>query len=51
MKVLKIIIAVINILFALAIFLVDRKERDSAGKSVSRFVEFLAIANSILLFF
>jgi hypothetical protein len=51
MQVLRIIIAIVNILFALAIFMVDRKERDNSGKSVSRFVEFLAIANSILLFF
>lgn len=51
MNALKIILAVLNIIFAMAIFLVDRKQPDGSGKAVSRFVEFLMIANSILLFF
>ncbi len=51
MLAIKITVAVLNIIFALAVFLVDRKQPDGSGKAVSRFVEFLAIANTILLFF
>lgn len=47
----KIIIATLNILFALLLFFFNRQQTDKGGRAVSNFVEFLTVANSILLFF
>ena len=47
----KIIIATLNILFVSMLFFFNRQQTDKSGRAVSNFVEFLLIANSILLFF
>ena len=46
----KIIIATLNILFTLLLFFFNRKQTDKSGRAISNFVEFLFLANTILLF-
>lgn len=47
----KIIIATLNILFALLLFFFNRQQTDKSGRAISNFVEFLFMANTLLIFF
>lgn len=46
----KIIIATLNILFTFLLFFFNRQQTDKNGRAISNFVEFLFLANAILLF-
>lgn len=50
MLMVKAVIATINILFAIVVFLISRNDKDKNGRVVSRFVEFLMVVNTLLLF-
>lgn len=46
---LKVITAIINILFVFLLFFFNRQQTDKSGRAFTNFVEFLFLLNTILL--